>query len=79
MDTIRHIRFFRSDNHQALKIPREFEFEGDEAILRKEGDRLILEPVGTKNRLIALLEMLDPIEEEFPEIEDPPVTDEDIF
>jgi antitoxin VapB len=35
-----------------LRIPREFELEGDEAILRKEGDRLIIEPV-RKGQLLA--------------------------
>jgi virulence-associated protein VagC len=28
-----------------LRIPREFELEGDEAIVRNEGDRLIIQPV----------------------------------
>jgi antitoxin VapB len=39
----RHVRLFRNGRNQALRIPREFELEGDEAILRKEGDRLIVE------------------------------------
>ena len=40
----------------------------------KEGDRLILEPAARKT-LISLIELIDsrePIEEEFPEIADPP-------
>ena len=41
----RHVRLFRNGRNQALRIPREFELEGDEAIVRKEGDRLIVEPV----------------------------------
>ena len=71
----RHVRLFRSGRHKALRIPLEFEFEGDEAVIRKEGDRLVLVPVAPKNRLIELLETLEPIEEEFPEVEDPPVKD----
>ena len=40
-ETERHVRLFRNGRNQALRIPREFELPGDEAILRKEGDRLI--------------------------------------
>ena len=38
----RRVRLFRNGRNQALRIPREFELEGDEAILRKDGDRLIV-------------------------------------
>ena len=68
-DTERHVRLFRNGRNQALRIPREFELEGDEAILRKEGDRLIVEPV-RKGRLLALLATLEPLEEPFPEIDE---------
>jgi antitoxin VapB len=49
-----------------LRIPREFAFQGDEVILRKEGDRLIIEPV-RKGRLLELLATLEPIEDDFPD------------
>jgi antitoxin VapB len=52
-----------------LRIPREFELAGDEAILRKEGDRLVIEPV-RKGRLLALLESLQPLQQEFPDVDD---------
>ena len=55
----RHVRLFRNGRNQALRIPREFELEGDEAIIRKEGDRLIVEPI-RKGRLLALLTTLEP-------------------
>ena len=79
MQTERHVRLFRNGRNQALRIPREFELEGNEAIIRKEGNRLIVEPVGEHNRLIELLKTLKPISETFPEIEDPLFTDEEIF
>ena len=60
----RHVRLFRNGRNQALRIPREFELEGDEVILRKESDRLIVEPI-RKGRLLALLITLGPIEESF--------------
>ncbi len=73
----RHVRLFRNGRNQALRIPREFELEGDEAIIRKEGDRLIVEPV-RKGRLLALLDKLDSIEEPFPDVDEdlPPLDDE---
>lgn len=79
MQTERHVRLFRNGRNQALRIPREFELEGDEAIVRKEGNRLIVEPISKDNRLIKLLKTLQPIDEKFPEIEDPPVANEDVF
>ena len=39
--------------------------------MRKEGERLIIEPAPILS-LLELLATLDPIEEEFPDIEDPP-------
>jgi antitoxin VapB len=39
--------------------------------MRKEGDRLIVEPLRRKS-LIELLDSWEPIDEEFPEIDDPP-------
>jgi len=64
----RHVRLFRNGRNQALRIPREFELEGDEAIVRKDGDRLIVEPV-RKGRLLALLGTLEPLDEPFPDID----------
>ena len=65
----RHVRLFRNGRNQALRIPREFELEGDEALIHKEGDRLIVEPI-RKGRLLALLASLDPLTEPFPDIDD---------
>jgi antitoxin VapB len=65
----RHVRLFRNGRNQALRIPREFELEGDEAIVRKEGDRLIVEPV-RRGRLLALLNTLEPMDEPFPDVDE---------
>jgi antitoxin VapB len=51
--------------------PREFELPGREAIMRKEGPRLVIEPARKKS-LIEILKSLEPIDEDFPEIKDPP-------
>ena len=37
MATERRVRFFRNGRNQAVRIPREFELPGDEAIMRREG------------------------------------------
>jgi len=68
-ETERHVRLFRNGRNQALRIPREFELEGEEAILRKEGDRLIIEPV-RKGQLLTLLASLEPLEEKFPDVDE---------
>lgn len=65
----RHVRLFRDGRNQALRIPREFELAGDEAIVRKEGERLTVAPV-RKGRLLALLGTLAPLEEPFPNVDD---------
>ena len=69
MPSERHVRLFRNGRNQALRIPREFELEGDEAIIHKEGDRLIVEPV-RKGKLLALLATLEPLEETFPDVDE---------
>ena len=67
----RRVAVFRNGRNQAIRIPREFELPGDEALMRKEGDRLIIEPA-PKEDLIAILKSLEPVDEDFPEIEDAP-------
>ena len=73
---IRHVRLFRNGRNQAVRIPRDFELEGTEAILRREGDCLIIEPV-RKGRLLDLLARLQPLPDEFPDVDDtlPPLDD----
>jgi antitoxin VapB len=66
----RHVRLFRNGRNQAVRIPVEFELPGDEAIMHRDGERLIIEPL-RKRGLIALLKSMKPLDEEFPEIEDP--------
>lgn len=79
MHAERHVAIFRNGRNQAIRIPREFELEGTEAIMRQDGDRLIIEPIKPKNRLLAVLETLEPLDEAFPATEDAPVVEEDIF
>jgi len=75
----RHVSRFRNGRNQAIRIPREFELEGTEAIIRKEGGRLIIEPIAPRRRLLALSSGWTPLEEAFPEIANPPPRQEDVF
>jgi antitoxin VapB len=67
----RHVKLFKNGRNQAVRIPREFELPGEDAIMRKEGDRLIIEPAPKKS-LRAVLATLQTLDEDFPSIEDPP-------
>jgi antitoxin VapB len=70
----RHVRLFKNGRSQAVRIPREFELPGNEAILRREkSGRLILEPV-KKVTLTELLSSWDPLRgaDALPAIEDKP-------
>jgi antitoxin VapB len=68
----RHVKLFKNGRNQAVRIPREFELPGEDAVMRKEGDKLIIEPAQPKS-LLALLATLEPLEEDFPPIPDLPV------
>ena len=37
------VKLFTNDRNQAVRIPCEFELPGQDAIVRKEGERLIIE------------------------------------
>ncbi len=65
----RYVRLFRNGRNQALRIPREFELEGDEALIHKEGERLVVEPI-RRDKLLALLASLEPLTEPFHDIDD---------
>ena len=67
MNPERHVRLFRNGRNQALRIPRDMELPGRAAILRKEGSRLIVEPVAGTS-LLTVLSRLKPLVEELPPI-----------
>ncbi len=64
----RHVSLFRNGRNQAVRIPREFELDAQEAIMRREDDRLVIEPVKRKG-LLATLATLSPVEEDFPDVD----------
>jgi antitoxin VapB len=74
----RHVRLFRNGANQAVRIPKEFELPGNEALMHREGNTLVIEAVprrpakGTLAALALALEemaVLGPIEEEFPDVD----------
>ncbi|HEX3528015.1 MAG TPA: AbrB/MazE/SpoVT family DNA-binding domain-containing protein [Thermoanaerobaculia bacterium] len=69
MQSERIVSLFRNGRNQAVRIPRDLELPGSQAILRKEGDRLIVEPM-PRLSLLELLSTWEPLDEEFPDIDD---------
>jgi len=47
----RHVKPFRNGRNQAVRISREFELSGEDAVMRKDGDTLIIEPAAPKSLL----------------------------
>ena len=69
---------FRNGRNQAIRIPRDLELPGNEVLLRKEGNRLIVEPVPRKS-LLEVLAAWGPLNEEFPDVDDlEPIEDVDL-
>lgn len=67
----RHVKLFKNGRNQAVRIPREFELPGEDAVMRRDGKRLIIEPAPPKS-LLSVLRSLRALSEEFPEIPDAP-------
>jgi antitoxin VapB len=72
MSVERRVKLFKNGRNQAVRIPRDLELPGKDAILRKEGERLIIEPVPPKS-LLAVLARLKPLDEDFPPIHELPM------
>lgn len=67
----RLVKLIRCSRGQFIQIPPEFHLPGDDAVMRKQGGRLIIDPVPPVS-LLAILADLQPIAEDFPAIDDPP-------
>jgi antitoxin VapB len=53
-------KLFRNGRSQAVRLPREFRFEGDEVRIRKVGDGVLLEPlIPDAKKWLAELERLN--------------------
>ena len=68
MSNPRHARLFRNGRNQAIRIPREMELPGEEVLVRKEGGRLIIEPI-EREGLLPWLHSLAPLDQAFPDVD----------
>jgi len=68
MQKIKHVSLFRNGRNQAVRIPREFELRGSEATIYKEGEKLIIESV-QRQSLLDILSKMDPLDEDFPDVD----------
>jgi antitoxin VapB len=79
----KRVRLFRNGRSQAVRIPKEFEFAGDEVELTREGDVITLRPVlrvGSGTALAALLKTFETVDENpWADIPDPPPAAVDPF
>jgi antitoxin VapB len=72
----RPVRLFRNGANQAVRIPKEFELPGKDALIHREGNKLIIEPFtpklvkGSAAALLAVLATMEPIDEDFPDVDE---------
>ncbi|MDX2222718.1 MAG: AbrB/MazE/SpoVT family DNA-binding domain-containing protein [Rhodospirillaceae bacterium] len=71
MSAKRSVKLFKNGRNQAVRIPRDFELPGTDAVMTKDGDRLIIEAKRRPSFLEAL-RSLKPIRERLPKIERSP-------
>jgi len=69
MHSSRHVSLLTSGQDQVLTIPHELALSGTEVLLRKEGHRLIIEPIPS-NSLLSLLTTLQDITDDFPDVDE---------
>jgi virulence-associated protein VagC len=48
----RHVKLTRNAGDDTISLPAEFALSSDDVIIRKEGDRLIIEPEIARNRQV---------------------------
>ena len=63
-------KLFRNGQSQAVRLPKEFRFEGEEVFIKKMGNATILFP--TQNPWGSLLDSLDKFSQDFMETRDQP-------
>lgn len=80
----RKVRLFRNGANQAVRIPKEFELPTQDATIRRVGSTLVIEPVapqftiGSAADLLAVLATMEPIDEEFPDVDEGLLPMEDV-
>lgn len=79
------VELFRHKRSQAVRIPAAFELPGERALIRRQGHRLIIEPIAHAGDIEALLELWraetrsPQAAGQPPEPDDTPLGPEDVF
>jgi antitoxin VapB len=69
--TEKRAKLFMNGRSQAVRLPKEFRFEGKDVRIRRHGDGVLLEPVGPQvgpgdlDRVRKVLKTLGPMDSEF--------------
>ncbi|PAX56119.1 antitoxin [Brunnivagina elsteri] len=63
-----HVKLIQQGNTQTLTIPAELNLKTLQVIIRQEDGKLIIEP-DRKKSLIEVLSTLEPLDEDFPDID----------
>jgi antitoxin VapB len=63
-------KLFMHGGSQAVRLPKEFRFDGKEVVIRKQGNKVILEPV--KRDMAAVWAEIDRLRGDAPPLEAPP-------
>lgn len=68
MNTEYRVKLIQQGNSQTLPIPPELNLDAKDVTIRQENGKLIIEPYKKKS-LLEVLSTLEPIDEEFPDID----------
>ncbi len=68
----RHVKLFKNGRNQAVRIPRDMELPGEDALIHSEGGKLIIE-VAPPQSLLKVLAGLTPLTDEMAPVEELPV------
>ena len=74
-------KLFKNGNSQAVRLPQEFRFQGDEVLIHKEGNAVILEPMHTDVKQWLADILRNPMSKDFMAEgrEQPPAPERDTF
>ncbi len=79
MGMVKHAKVFRNGRNRAIRIPIEFDFPGDDVTITKEDDgRIVIEPLKPRLELREWLDSLEPLDEEFPDVDEGLLPAEDV-
>ena len=68
-------KLFKNGQSQAVRLPREYRFEGESVAIRRLGDAVVLQPKKSWNTLFDSLEQFSP--DFMNEREQPPIQERD--